>query len=53
MKDGKERKIKAGEGENAFISEDGNVYHIKTTKEGDKEKMEVKVEVEEVKKEKK
>lgn len=53
FEDGKERKIKAGEGENAFISEDGNVYHIKTTKEGDKEKMEVKVEVEEVKKEKK
>lgn len=54
FEDGKERKIKAGEEKGAFISEDGNVFHIKTIKEGDKEKMEVKVEVEEqVKKEKK
>ena len=54
FEDGKERKIKAGEEKGAFISEDGNVFHIKTIKEGDMEKMEVKVEVEEnVKKEKK
>jgi len=47
--DGKVKKIKAGEGENAFISEEGDVFHIKEIKEGDKKKIEVKIETKEEK----
>lgn len=48
IEDGKVWSIKEGEaGKGTFISEDGNVVHIKEIKEGDEKKIEVKVEIEE------
>jgi hypothetical protein len=52
FKDGELINIKEGDGNGKFITEDGNVFHIKETKEGDKKKIEVTVE-EEVEKEEK
>ena len=54
IEDGKLMQIKEGSGNGKFITDDGNVYHIKETIDGDEKKMEVKVEViEEVEKEEK
>ncbi|NQU52930.1 MAG: hypothetical protein HQ522_10375 [Bacteroidetes bacterium] len=47
FEDGKLINIKEGSGTGRFITDDGNVYHIKETKEGNEKKVEVKVEVEE------
>ncbi len=47
IEDGKLMQIKEGSGNSKFITKDGNVYHIKETKENGEKKIEVKVEVKE------
>lgn len=47
IEDGELLHIKEGSGNGTFITEEGNVFHIKETVDGDKKKIEVKVEVEE------
>ena len=47
IEDGELMHIKEGSGNGKFITEEGNVFHIKETVDGDEKKIEVKVEVEE------
>lgn len=49
---GKLTEIKEGDGKAAFITEEGNVFHIKESKEGDEQKIEIEIE-EKVEKEEK